>query len=161
MTCSPWTIESAKAAMVEFVRVQGRRPLSYEFDISLVLPGRKVIRRLFGFSPGRLADELELPATRPARLGRPGSRPPKSTVSPEPVDEGGRYYVVAVTGFNTTGSAEAARRPATSYSVLDRYDCHREVGGFYAGGLDARDSTRRRRALELMRRLNSENRDDG
>lgn len=42
-----------------------------------------------------------------------------------------RYYVVSVTGYSVNGPSLA-----TSYSVLDSAQCHREVFTQYAGVVD-------------------------
>ena len=39
-----------------------------------------------------------------------------------------RYYVIEIVGWPITPSSGPSwRKPGASYSVLDRYDCHREI----------------------------------
>lgn len=42
-----------------------------------------------------------------------------------------RYYVVTVDGYTIgRGTSVGSTKPKTSASVLDQYDCHREVATF-------------------------------
>jgi hypothetical protein len=72
-----------------------------------------------------------------------------------------RYYIVGVKGYPVIpGSATSGTMPAaTSYSILDRDQCHREVRTFYAGGKKETDIIRHFRAWEECRRMNRRQRE--
>lgn len=66
-----------------------------------------------------------------------------------------RYYVVSVEGMDVFATKQPAIKESqwgTSFSILDRAYCHREVARFYAGTRypngNRREIGRRRRAAE-------------
>lgn len=67
-----------------------------------------------------------------------------------------RYYVVGVTGYPIVPGAAWSKGPErTSYSILDRYDAHREVRRYYVTkGISESDVVRRFKATAECQRLN-------
>lgn len=71
-----------------------------------------------------------------------------------------RFYVIDVTGYPIDPASESTKwgPPATTWAVLDRDDCHREVAVFTPrGGVPSIRCERK--ARQLAEELNQEDRD--
>lgn len=67
-----------------------------------------------------------------------------------------RYYVIEQHGYSMAGGrAHLGSKAGVSFSLLDRYNCHREVAQSYAVPGAATATTRRQRIHAECSRLNA------